>query len=187
MALPCLLPPAICLQATSQRPAMAYPFPFPSRLCLRPASLSPWVASGLPRPPASQPRPARGNPRPFLRSMRSRPCPEASQPARSRRSSQPAPEATARRPTEGQQEAIEATSRRSRPASRRPRQRRRPKYGCKKHVKKPYCKFFASRNPCKNPFLQLGFITGSGGAGFFWIFLYFEKSFSGAANLRIFA
>jgi hypothetical protein len=88
LALPCLVPPAICLQATSQRPAMAFPFPFPSRPCLRPASLWPPVASGLPRPPASQPRPARGDPRPSWWSMRARPCPEASQDARTPASQQ---------------------------------------------------------------------------------------------------
>jgi hypothetical protein len=119
LAWPCLVPPAICLQATSQRPAMAFPFPFPSRPCLRPASLWPPVASGLSRPPSSQPRPARGHPGGRCgRGHAQRPARPARTPAStggdqpaSRRSGQPASALQAIQPasTGGDQQAIEAS------------------------------------------------------------------------------
>jgi len=170
-----LVLPLVCLQATSQRPAMAFPSPSPSRPCLRPASLSPLVASVLPRPPADQPRPARGHPRPS-----SQQATGAGQHQRRPVSQQAIRPASQRAPDGRDQPA---------PASRRQHRRRRPKPSCKKPVKNPYCKFFALRKievfcDFSGIFITRGGEGGGAGADFF---LIGKKLFKTEFYLRIFA
>jgi hypothetical protein len=152
------------------------------------------------RPGAPKPATGRGSPLPPARRPASPPCPPAVRLAAAP-GAPPAPSAVAARPPGAPAVRLPLARRRppwrgdhrppppgapppgppAGPARKKGVKNRnftrqpRIKHGCKKVVKNPYCKFFASRNPCKNPFLQLGFIMGSG--GIFWIFPYFKKVF----------
>jgi hypothetical protein len=104
------------------------------------------------------PKPATGRGRPLAPAVR--PPPPPSPPAVAAR---PRGAPAVRLPLARRRPPWRADHRRP-PPSGAPQPRPPParKKGRKKVVKNPYCKFFALRKPCKNPFLQLVFITGFG-------------------------
>jgi len=104
------------------------------------------------------PKPATGRGRPLAPAVR--PPPPPSPPAVAAR---PRGAPAVRLPLARRRPPWRADHRRP-PPSGAPQPRPPParKHDRKKLVKNPYCKFFALRKPCKNPFLQLVFITGFG-------------------------